>query len=143
VLRLQPANKEALAELDSLIPLNDSDVVVFSDSANPSTSKQPSRVESDAEKLRRLGLPKPKPIKQPSFAKTRADEQKLQFVSLSALEESGSNRKASGPHVTNRHGKEKAGAGRSKAVKELERMRADCQSYPGWDKHRYVVKRVD
>ncbi len=146
VLRLQPANKEALAELESLIPLNNSDVVVVKDNANPSTSKQPSRVESDAEKLRRLCLPKPKPIKQPSFAKTRADEQKLQIISLSALEGSSLNRKASGgnqSHVTNRHGKEKAGASRSKAVKELEQMRTDCQSYPGWDKHRYVVKRAD
>ena len=40
-----------------------------------------------------------------------------------------------------RHGKEKAGTIKSKKAKELDRMRAECVTYPSWE--RYVVKRAD
>lgn len=169
VLRLQPSNKEALAELTSLIPLaaaNSSNgslidmLGIGSNDLKPSTSKQqpsasslsPSTkaVEMDPKSLLRLGIPKPKPIKQPPFARTKSDDRRLKIVLTSAAGDSVRNR-GSGNLQTNgkenvsasisRHGKEKAGALRSQKTKEMERMKVDCLAYPSWD--RYEVKRAD
>ena len=179
VLRIQPSNREALAELASLIPLtatklpNGSSIDVSShgDDSNPSTSKQqqpsapgspsPSTKMDDPRSLQRLGIPKPKPIKQPSFARTKSDDRRLKIVLMSSAataagggggDSSGRNRGGSGHSQTNgkenvsattisRHGKEKAGALRSQKKTEMERMKAECVLYPSWD--RYEVKRVD
>lgn len=139
VLRLQPANKEALLELAALInPVTQDQDPTLANYLNPSSSRQQPQTDSGADTLRRLGVPKPKPIKQPPFPKTAADERKLKITNLSGSEGFGSNRRQS---MTSRHGKEKAGAKRSKTVKEIEKMRIDCPSYPGWD--RYMVKKVD
>lgn len=172
VLRLQPSNREALAELASLIPLaaaklsNGSSIDVSSgingnhrDDSKPSTSKQQSSesspspstkmVDIDLKLLQRLGIPKPKPIKQPSFARTKGDDRRLKIV-LMPGGDSGRNR-GSGNFQTSgkenisatisRHGKEKAGALRSQRTKEMERMKTECLVYPSWD--RYEVKRAD
>jgi len=140
VLRLQPDNKEALVELAALSHTpqdQDSTPVNY---LNPSSSTQAPRTESDAEILRRMGVAKPKPIKQPPFPRTTADERKLKITILSGSEGFGSNRKH-GPNTMSRHGKEKAGAKKSNAITVIERMRMECSSYPGWE--RYVVKKVD
>ncbi|KAF8813555.1 hypothetical protein BYT27DRAFT_7181119 [Phlegmacium glaucopus] len=169
VLRIQPSNKEALAELASLIPFaagnspngSSIDSNHFNES-NPSTSKQqPSSLSSspstrmDPKSLQRLGIPKPKPIKQPSFARTKGDDRRLKIVLMSgAAGGSGGDsvrNRGSGNSQTNgkenvsatvsRHGKEKAGALRSQKKKEMERMKAECLVYPSWDQ--YEVRRAD
>ena len=141
VLRLQPNNKEALLELAALIhPITQDQDPTLANYLNPSSSRQQSRTEPGADTLRRLGVPKPKPIKQPPFPKTTADERKLKIVMLSGAEGFSSNRRH-GQSTTSRQGKEKAGTKRSKTMREIEKMRIDCPSYPGWD--RYVVKKVD
>ena len=169
VLRLQPYNREALAELASLIPLaavNSSigpsiDISsgvsgIFCDDSKPSTSKQqPSEsspslstnaVDMDPKSLQRLGIPKPKPLKQPSFARTKSDDRRLKIV-LMPGGDSVRNRghfQANGKEnifTISRHGKEKAGALRSQRTKEMERMKAECLIYPSWD--RYEVKKAD
>jgi RNA polymerase II-associated protein 3 len=165
VLRLQPSNREALAELVSLIPLvaanssNNTSIDISGnhrDDSKPSTSKHESStspstkaVDMDPKSLQRLGIPKPKPIKQPSFARTKGDDRKLKII-LMAGGDSVRNR-GSGNLQTNgkenisatisRHGKEKAGALRSQRTKEMERMKAECLVYPSWD--RYEVKKAD
>lgn len=171
-LRLQPSNREALAELASLIPLaaavnssNGPSIDISSgvsdnsrDDSKPSTSKQQQRSESsspslstkaidmDPMSLQRLGIPKPKPIKQPSFARTKGDDRRLKIV-LMPGGDSARNRgnfQANGKEnmfTLSRHGKEKAGALRSQRTKEMERMKAECLVYPSWD--RYEVKRAD
>lgn len=139
VLRLQPDNKESLAELAALSHTPQDQDSTPANYLNPSSSTQAPRTESDAEMLRRLGVAKPKPIKQPPFPKTTADERKLKINILSGSEGFSSNRKHG--QNTSRHGKEKAGAKKSKAIAEIERMRMECSSYPGWE--RYVVKKVD
>ncbi|CAA7267517.1 unnamed protein product [Cyclocybe aegerita] len=152
VLRLQPNNLEALAELASLISMAD-DKNLSGTTTNPSSSKSPPsmKIEPNAETLRRLGIPKPKPIKQPPFTKLRSDDRKLKIVLLSPADSSGTGRKFSGlntsslnepqlpPPKASRHGKEKAGAIRTRKTKELEKMRAECTNYPSWE--RYVVKK--
>lgn len=149
VLRLQPSNKEALAELTTLIPLvhkgHSNPSANSGDYANSSSSSKqpPSGADTDANTLQRLGVPKPKPIKQPSFPKTRADERKLKIMALSGSEGFGLNKNAGTNQQSgqSRHGKEKAGTKKSKTTMEIEQMRLECLSYPGWD--RYVVKKAD
>ena len=165
VLRLQPSNKEALAELASLIPLaavnssNGSSIASghFGDDSKPSTSKQPTSessspslstkaIDMDPKSLQRLGIPKPKPLKQPSFARTTGDDRRLRIVLMSGGD-SGRNRgnfQANGKEnffTISRNGKEKAGALRSQRTKEMGRMKAECLVYPSWE--RYEVKRAD
>ena len=168
VLRLQPSNREALAELASLIPLTavnsstgpsiNMSSGVSGDESKPSTSKQqtfessssPSLstkvVDMDPKSLQRLGIPKPKPLKQPSFARTKGDDRRLKIV----LMPGGDSVRNRGTFQVNgkenmftisRNGKEKAGAMRSQRTKEMERMKADCLVYPSWE--RYEVKRAD
>jgi len=167
VLRLQPSNREALAELASLIPLTavnssngpsiDISSGVSGDDSKPSTSKQqtfesssspsPSTklVDMDPKSLQRLGIPKPKPLKQPSFARTKGDDRRLKIVLIGG--DSVRNRgnfQVNGKEnmfTISRHGKEKAGALRSQRTKEMERMKVDCLVYPSWE--RYEVKRAD
>ena len=172
VLRLQPRNREALAELASLIPLaaanssNGSSNDILSgingnnlDDSKPSTSKQqppessPSlstkALDMDPKLLQRLGVPKPKPLKQPSFARTKGDDRRLQIVLLpggdSVRNRGSGNLQTNGKDnisaTISRHGKEKAGASRSQRTKEMERMKTECLVYPTWD--RYEVKRAD
>ena len=156
VLRLQPTNTDAIRELTELLspPGDDSTDLIFIDSANPSSSKQPTTVtkEKHTEKLRRLGIPKPKPTKQPPFAKTHADDRKLRIALLSGVGDGTSgiakSRKvgsavgdAQQQQPVRRHGKEKAGTMKTMKTKEMERMRAECVTYPSWD--RYVVKKAD
>jgi hypothetical protein len=137
---LQPNNKEALAELAALSrPPQDQDPTP-TNYLNPSSSTQAPRTESDAEMLRRMGVAKPKPIKQPPFPRTSADERKLRVTIQSGSEGFGSNRKH-GQKKMSRHGKEKAGTKKSNAMTVIEQMRMGCPSYPGWE--RYVVKKVD
>ena len=167
VLRLQPSNREALAELASLIPLaavnlsNGPSVDISSgvngEVSRPSTSKQQTSdssspslstkvLEMDSKSLQRLGIPKPKPLKQPSFARTKGDDRRLKIV-LMPGGESARNRgnfQVNGKEnmfTISRHGKEKAGALRSQRTKEMERMKAECLIYPSWE--RYEVKRAD
>ena len=169
VLRLQPSNREALAELASLIPLtavnssNGHSIDISSgtsgnlcDDSMPSTSKQqPSEsspslstkvVDMDPKSLQRLGIPKPKPIKQPSFARTKGDDRRLKIVLMPGGDSvrNRGNFQANGKEnmfTISRHGKEKAGALRSQRTKEMERMKAECLVYPSWE--RYEVKRAD
>ena len=171
VLRLQPSNREALAELASLIPLaaiNSSNGpsieislgVIGDDDSKPSTSKQQSSESSspslstqvldmDPKSLQRLGITKPKPIKQPSFARTKGDDRRLKIVLMSGGDSVVRNRgnfQANGKenmfsNSMSRHGKEKAGVSRSQRTKEMERMKAECLVYPSWE--RYEVKRAD
>ena len=155
VLRLQPTNADAIRELTELLhpPDGDNTSIVFLDSANPSSSKQPTTVtkEKHAEQLRRLGIPEPKPTKQPPFPKTHADDRKLKIALLSGVGDGangtaksrkmGSAAGDSQQQPQKRHGKEKAGTVKTMKTKEMERMRAECATYPSWD--RYVVKKVD
>ena len=170
VLRLQPSNREALAELASLIPLavvnssNGPSIEISSgvsdnlcDDSKPSTSKQqPSEsspslstmaVDMDSKSLQRLGIPKPRPLKQPSFARTKSDDRRLKIVLMPGGDSVVRNRgnfQVNGKEnifTISRHGKEKAGALRSQRTKEMERMKAECLVYPSWD--RYEVKRAD
>lgn len=162
VLRLQPSNREALAELASLIPLassNGPSIDISSgvnDDSKPSTSKQqPSEsspslstkvLDMDPKSLQRLGIPKPKPIKQPSFARTKGDDRRLKIVLMGGVDSVRirGNFQVNGKEnmfTISRHGKEKAGALKSQRTKEMERMKADCLVYPSWD--RYEVKRAD
>ena len=167
VLRLQPSNREALAELASLIPLAavnssnghsiDSSSGVSGDDLKPSTSKQQTSefsspslstqvVDMDPKTLQRLGIPKPKPLKQPSFARTKGDDRRLKIVLMSGGEivRNRGNFPGNGKEnmfTISRHGKEKAGALRSQRAKEMERMKAECLVYPSWE--RYEVKRAD
>ena len=168
VLRLQPSNREALAELASLIPLaavNSSngpstDISSgasgsFCDDSKPSTSKQQTSepspslstkvVDMDPKSLQRLGIPKPKPLKQPSFARTKSDDRRLKIVLMpgDSVRNRG-NFQANGKEnffTISRHGKERAGALRSQRTKEMESMKAECLVYPSWE--RYEVKRAD
>ena len=155
VLRLQPTNADAIRELTELLfpPGGDNVDIAFLDSANPSSSKRPTTVtkEKHSEKLRQLGIPEPKPTKQPPFSKTYADDRKLKIV-LASGAGVGANgmaksRKTVGAagdaqqQPLKRHGKEKAGTMKTMKTKELERMRAECATYPSWD--RYEVKKVD
>lgn len=149
VLRLQPTNSDAIRELTEL--LFPPDGVGFSDSANPSSSVTK---EKHSEKLRRLGIPEPKPTKQPPFPKTHADDRKLKIALVSGMGD-GANGTAKSRKMGSaageahqqqqqplkRHGKEKAGTMKSMKTKEMERMRAECATYPSWD--RYVVKKAD
>jgi hypothetical protein len=167
VLRLQPSNKEALAELVSLIPLaavkssNGPSTEVSSgvsgDDSKPSTSKQQTSessspslssevVDLDPKSLQRLGIPKPKPLKQPSFARTKGDDRRLKIVLMSGGDSvrNRGNFQVNGKEnmfTISRNGKEKAGALRSQRTKEMERMKAECLVYPSWE--RYEVKRAD
>jgi hypothetical protein len=156
VLRLQPTNADAIRELTELLspPGDDNPNIVFLDSTNPSSSKQPTTVtkEKHAGKLRRLGIPEPKPTKQPPFPKTHADDRTLKIALLSGVGDGASGtakfRKvgsaagdAQQQQPLKRHGKEKAGTMKTMKTKEIERMRAECVTYPSWD--RYVVKKVD
>src|SRR5258708_17375663 len=128
VLRFQPDNKESLAELAALSHAPQDQDSTPANYLNPSSSTQAPRTESDAEILRRMGVAKPKPIKQPPFPRTTAYERKLTINILSCSEDFSSNRKHS--QNTNPHGKEKSGAKKSKAITEIERMRIECSSYP-------------
>ncbi|KAF8963130.1 hypothetical protein BDZ97DRAFT_1661948 [Flammula alnicola] len=159
VLRLQPTNVDAIRELTALIfppGEQDSSKASLNEDTNPSSSKQSSNAQKEkhTEDLRRLGIPEPKPTKQPSFSRTRADDRKLKISLLSGSADGGNgkHRKAGNPggdtihgaqqqQPPSRHGKEKAGTMRTRKTKEMERMRAECVTYPSWD--RYVVKRVD
>ena len=101
-------------------------------------------LDMDPKSLKHLGIPKPKPIKQPSFARTKNDDRKLKFVLMSGGGDSGRKQMNSKGNIStsiSRHGKEKAGALRSQKTKEMERMKAECLVYPSWD--RYEVKRAD
>ena len=167
VLRLQPSNREALAELASLIPLaavnssNGPSIDISSgfsgDDSKPSTSKQQTSessfpslstqmVDMDPKSLQRLGISKPKPLKQPSFTRTKGDDRRLKIV-LMPGGDSARNRgnfQVNGKEnmfAISRHGKEKAGALRSQRTKEMERMKTECLVYPSWE--RYEVKRAD
>lgn len=104
--------------------------------------------------LRRLGIPEPKPTKQPPFQRTRADDRKLKISLLAGATDAtyGKHRKGvtpggehnpslQQPPTPSRHGKEKAGTMRTKRAHEMELMRAECMTYPSWD--RYTIKRVD
>ena len=156
VLRLQPTNADAIRELTELLfpPGGDNTDIAFLDSANPSSSKQPTTVtkEKHSEKLRRLGIPEPKPTKQPPFSKTYADDRKLKIVlasgvggGVNGMAKSRKTGSAAGDaqqqQPLKRHGKEKAGTMKTMKTKEMERMRAECATYPSWD--RYEVKKVD
>jgi hypothetical protein len=170
VLRLQPSNREALAELASLIPLaavissNGPSIDIssgvsdnFRDDSKPSTSKQQTSessspslstkvVDMDPKSLQRLGIPKPKPLKQPSFARTKGDDRRIKIVLMPGGDSvrNRGNFQANGKEnffTISRHGKEKAGALRSQRTKEMERMKAECLVYPSWE--RYEVKRAD
>jgi RNA polymerase II-associated protein 3 len=105
----------------------------------------------DPKSLQRLGIPKPKPIKQPSFTRTKGDDKRLKIVLMSGAASdsvwnrgsgnSQTNGKENGSATISRHGKEKAGALRTQNTKEMEKMKAECLVYPSWD--RYEVKKAD
>ena len=98
----------------------------------------------DPKSLQRLGIPKPKPIKQPSFARTKGDDRRLKIVLTggdSILRNRGNGKENMFSTSMSRHGKEKAGASKSQRTKEMERMKAECLVYPSWE--RYEVKRAD
>jgi hypothetical protein len=89
-------------------------------------------------------------MKPPPFPKTHADDRKLKIVLMSGLGDGANgaakSRKMGGSlgdvqQQPSRHGKEKAGTMKTRNTKEMERMRAECVTYPSWD--RYVVKKVD
>jgi len=91
-------------------------------------------------------------MKQPPFPKTHADDRKLKILLMSGFGDdtngTAKSRKmgVGSPgdvkhHQQSRHGKEKAGTRKTSKTKEMERMRAECTSYPSWDG--YVVKKVD
>ena len=85
-------------------------------------------------------------MKQPPFPKTHADDRKLKIELMSGLGDGAKSRKMGGSpgdvqQQPSRHGKEKAGTMKTRKTKEMERMRAECASYPSWD--RYVVKKAD
>ncbi|KAH9481839.1 RNA polymerase II-associated protein 3 [Psilocybe cubensis] len=160
-LRLQPTNEDAARELKALLfPLGEGDQGTSNshppsmDDSNPSSSKQPSSFPKAkiTEDLRRLGVPEPKSTKQPPFPRTKADDRKLKITLLSGQTENGTGTgklRKMGTSIaadlnrpqTSRPGKEKAGTTRSWKTKEMDRMRAECVTYPSWD--RYLVKRVD
>lgn len=144
VLRLQPHNREALGELLSLMPLPSTPFAnVGNHTPSSSSSKQGAKIESDSDILRRLGVQKQKPTKEPPFARTRADDRKIKILTLPGSEGFGTNKKVStnaSQEKPTRHGKEKASSARSLGAKEIDRMRLGCASYPGWE--RYLVKKV-
>ncbi|KDR78589.1 hypothetical protein GALMADRAFT_64232 [Galerina marginata CBS 339.88] len=164
VLRLQPTNEDALRELKALLfpSCNENGLDAILGDENPSSSKQSTNAQKEkkAEDLRRLGIPEPKPTKQPPFSRTRADDRKLKITLMSGMGSSGTGtgkyRKmglaggadSNSSHglqqkqqSASRHGKEKAGTMRTKKTKEMERMKAECATYPSWE--RYVVKKAD
>ena len=113
-----------------------------SESSSPSLSTQV--IDMDPKSLQRLGIPKPKPIKQPSFARTKGDDRRLKIVLTggdSILRNRGNGKENMFSTSMSRHGKEKAGASKSQRTKEMERMKAECLVYPSWE--RYEVKRAD
>ncbi|KJA25072.1 hypothetical protein HYPSUDRAFT_135179 [Hypholoma sublateritium FD-334 SS-4] len=135
VIRLQPTNTDAIRELTELLSATGGEKTskaIPDENTNPSSSKQaPSpQKETFAEMLRRLGIPEPKPTKQPPFQRTRADDRKLKISLLAGATDAT-------------HGKHRKGAGtmRTKRAHEMELMRAECMTYPSWD--RYTIKRVD
>ena len=103
----------------------------------------------DPKTLQRLGIPKPKPLKQPSFARTKGDDRRLKIVLMpggdSVVRNRGNFQQVNGKEnmftTVSRNGKEKAGALKSQRTKEMERMKVECLVYPSWE--RYEVKRAD
>lgn len=144
VLKLQPSNSEALAELISLRPPKSS----ISSSPSASSSSGAQAEPSSPHLHDRTGIGKPKPPKPLPFARTKADDRKLKMALLSTSLASVL------PHscdhlveaFANSRGKEqidklsgKGGPGTRERL--MEALRSESVSYPSWD--RYVVKRVD
>ena len=86
----------------------------------------------DPKPPQRLGIPKPKALKQPLFARTEGDDRRFKIVLImpggDSVRKQG-NFQVNGKEsmfTISRHGKEKTGALRSHRTKEMERMEADC-----------------
>ena len=158
VIRLQPSNTDAIRELTALLASREGEKTLKAipdENTNSSSSKQVPNPQKEtfSEMLRRLGIPEPKPTKQPPFQRTRADDRKLKISLLPCATDAanGKNRKGVSPGgelghnlqppTPSRHGKEKAGTMRTKRAHEMELMRVECVTYPSWD--RYTIKRVD
>ncbi|TFK61689.1 hypothetical protein BDN72DRAFT_431499 [Pluteus cervinus] len=153
VLKIQPTNVDALAELASLIPLEP----VEAPSAS-SSSKSPDHTQTQAELLERLGVPRPRRLKPLPFKKNLTDERKLKIVLVapSATDMSDFCNGCNHPHhnfglgnlglglagLANLAGKKKGKVRpKTEKSKELDKMRMESQNYPSWD--RYFIKKVD
>ncbi|EDR08350.1 uncharacterized protein LACBIDRAFT_296876 [Laccaria bicolor S238N-H82] len=156
IIRLQPHNAEALAELLFLLPPIPEDTTTTLAS---STSKQPTTtVEAASALLAQLGIHKPKKPKPIPFLRTKADNRKLKITAVPQssttinpasifsgveFEEAGQGQgRTCGSNDmrnrTSRPGKEKASSAKTR---EMERLRGECAPYLSWD--RYSLRKAD
>ncbi|KAF8629612.1 hypothetical protein AX15_003353 [Amanita polypyramis BW_CC] len=146
VLKIQSNNREAIAELASLVPQ-----IRISEDAPPipssSSSSKPLPGDNTNyinEVLHRLNIARPKQPKAAPFPRMQAEERKLKITLMTfSASEYEELLRSENPHKRNDGNRAPSNKRRREkgSLKEVDKNRVDAVVYPGWD--RYIVKRAN